>query len=208
MSKKKQKVIRVTNGKFVTVVKEDAAVITINDSGIARLYFEDRDEFFMMPDGVPITDDLDGQYVAVTMRQGFDTPLLTLGPDDVREEDLEADDSLVPVTDLEEIEDLATEYRMQALNKHSTYIVNTLAGIALAVVSGICIAQKSAIAQYAIISLIGGVACALVAGVLPFIGMLSKLSTKIVADRYGNTVNLQTGECSLNGGCTLKTSEE
>ena len=203
---KKNRFVKVTNGRFVTVVQEETATVATNGSSVL-LYFEEDDRFMRVPDGVNLNADWAGQKLNVTIRQGFGDAVLVLGPDDVTAEQLEADDTLVPVTSLEEIEDLATEYRMQTLSKYSSYLVNFLAGLALLAVSVYCVAVGSSIAAYAIIGIVGGACCAVFTGALPFAGMIRRLSSDVVADSYGNTINLKTGECSLNGGCTLAAEE-
>lgn len=198
------KKLKVTDGKFATLIKDEEAVITFGEDRIPRLYLEERDVIKRVPAGISLTPEHDGQPVMATVRQCNAYPLLFRGKDDIYEEELVDDESIVPISNFEELEELATEKRLQMLSQYSKYLVNMLACIAGIAACVYLRVHESPLYSVTLPGIAAFALGGLLFGLLPFIRIFSAIACKVIVDGYGNTVNLQTGESNLNGGCDLK----
>lgn len=203
-------VVQVKDVTFAIQVRDDKAVIHA-EQGVVVLVVNDIDEesggtftkAYGLPAGVPINAEMFGQEVDITIRDLTDEVILELGEDDVYEEELQQDESLMAIDSVDDLEEIYNERKIQMFTKLAGTLGTFVAGCALA---GFCywLLGKDFHFEFLLYpGMVAGILLGVLFGLVPCVRGLRSLSSKIVMDKVGNWVNMETGKSNLDGGIVI-----
>lgn len=204
--KRKHKRHRTANGVvlddviFGTIVHDDVARVVAQE-GMVFLHTASDNKLRSLPPGVTISFDHYDKDIGVTVREITNEIILDPGPNDYYEDDLAKDERIMPVSSVQELQELYTENKLSLVAGGFSGLSVVAAGASLAAVGWYLMKQGDFLfPEVPPLCIPVGIIIAILFGLFPTIKGVRRLNSTTLYDCRGNAINMETGKSSLNGG--------
>ncbi len=200
---KQRKAVRAKDVVFATLVHDEKATVIVQ-GGVTMLQVNGKP--YRLPDGLSLPPEAHGESCTVTIRSITDEVILELGENDVYEDELDDKgyEDVMPVDQWDEVLTLMDETKLKKITRAGGAIGTFISAVVLVVVSLYLRLKTDFRPVWALdLGLVAGVVIGLFFGLFKAIPLFTCADCKVLVDRNGNYINLDTGRTSLNGGMRL-----
>jgi len=200
---KRKKAIQAKGVVFATLVHDEKATVVVQ-GGVVMLQVNGKP--YRLPDGLSLPPEAHGESCTVTIRSITDEVILELGENDVYEDELDDKgyEDVMPVDQWNEVLTLMDETKLKKITAAGAAVGTFISAAILAGVSLYLRLKTDFRPTWALdLGLVAGVVIGVFFGLVKAIPMFTCADCKVLADKEGNYINLDTGRTNLNGGMRL-----
>lgn len=194
---------------FATMVHDADATVVVQ-GGVTLLQEDGTGKPYNLPSSIYLPPDASGQRCTITVRDMTSEVITELGDDDIYEDALyeKGADALLPVDEWDEVMTLLDETKVKYITTALSSLTTAVAGAALV---GVCLLLKLKTQFQPVAALytgivLGTIIC-LVFGLARAIKTFVNVGSRVIMDRDGNYIDVDTGKTNLNGGMRLPVGE-